>query len=378
MKYILILSIIINVSLFAQDGKSEIHHDELKISPDLFDEIGISFTSIKRMSLDKQIKVYGEIIPTVDGYSIVGTLISGRISKVYVNLGDEVKKGQVLFEISSLEVMEIIDQYFSSQAELKRAQNAYERLKKLRNENIGSEKNFFDAESAFEKSKAEFESNDRKIHALGFTDSELKELTISKKHHSTAMSIKAPISGRIDHLTVKRGQFVSGEEILAEILDSKKLWARVHIYETDAIKIKKDMDVLLYSSTNPDTKSSGKVLNISQSLMRDKKSVEAIVSLESSKNFILGSNITANIQSSLGQKLFVLPSEAVIKDNEGSFVFVRESSDSFEKRKVITGKEVDGFIQIRNGLNVNESVVEKGSFYLKSLSKGEELGGHHD
>ena len=378
MKYILLLLTILNIALFSQDKdyKNEEDHDDLRISPSMFEEIGISFTSLKQMVLENQIKAYGEVISTNNGSSDVGTLLSGRIGTIHVQLGQEVKKGDKLFEISSLEVMELMDNYFSRVAELKRATQNFNRLKTLRKENIGSEKAFFEAQSDYEKSKAQFESTDRKIHAIGFTDEELNDFSESKKHHSANMNVKAPISGIITQLSIKQGQFVSGEEILAEILNPKELWARLHVYEKNISKIKIGSNVDISSPKNKLIKSFGTVISKSHSFMKGKKSVEVIVSIENAQNFILGSNINAVIFNSSGKKSWILPDQSVIKEGTKSFVFIHEKDGVFEKKEVLIGKEVSGFIQILKGVDKNERVVENGSFYLKALSKGDEIGGH--
>ena len=375
MKYFYLM-LFFTLILFAQEHENEEHHDELNVSPSLFKEIGITFTKLEHKVLEKHVKSYGEVIPSNNGFSEVGTLVSGRVGKIHVKLGQFVNKGDKLFEVSSLEVMELMDDYFSTKAEFKRAEKNYSRLLKLRKESIGSDKSFFISESDFEKSKAKFESADRKIHAIGFTDHELKKLTESTKHSSTMMNIKAPISGVITELNVKNGKFVNSEHTLAKILNSKKMWARLHVYEKNISFIKSGSKIELTCPSNPLVKTSGTIFSKSNSFMKGKKSIEVIAEIDNTKHLVLGSNINAIIFNSDGKTSTVLPDQSVIEEKGEHFVFIRKSDSEFEKRKVIVGKQVGSFVQILNGVNKNESVVENGSFYLKALSKGEELGGH--
>lgn len=111
MKLLLHLLIIFNLSIFAQE-KDEHDEENLSISSDIQAEIGFTFTTLKQMTLNNQIKAYGEVIPATKGFSTIGTLLSGRVEKI--------TKGDKLFEISSLDVMELMDAYFSRKAELKR------------------------------------------------------------------------------------------------------------------------------------------------------------------------------------------------------------------------------------------------------------------
>ena len=378
MKYILIILILLPLTIYAQDHESDENHSELKISAEMIKEIGITYTNLKKVDITHKIKAYGEVIPTSNGVSDVGTLLSGRVSNIFIRLGQSVNKGDKLFEISSIEVLELMDRYYTTKAELNRATKNYDRIKKLKKDGIGSEKSYLEAELEFEKSKTNYESTDRKIHALGFTDEELNEITTTNKHHSANMIIKAPITGEVTQLLVKKGQFISGEETMAVIVNRDQLWARLHLYENNIPKVRNNLDVEIISPVNPNLKSRGKVISYSLSFMKGKKSSEVITTINEPNKFIIGSNITAMISQNINKKVWALPSESVIKEQEDYYVFIKISEVEFEKKKVIISDMNEYYIQILKGVNENDIVVYKGTFYLKSLSKGDEIGGHDD
>ena len=378
MKFRMLILTLIHFTFFAQEHSSEENHTELKISTVMINELGITFTKVNKTFINQKIKAYGEVIATNNGESEVGTLLTGRVIKTYIKLGQYVNKGDKLFEISSLEVLELIDKYYIAKAELNRATKNYNRIAKLKKDGIGSERSYLEVELEYEKSKTNFESTDRKIHALGFTDDELNEIIKNNNHNSANMFIKAPISGEITQLHVKNGQFISGEETMAVIVNRDQLWARLHIYENNISLIKKNLNVLITSPINPDLLSDGKIISHTLSFMMGKKSSEVITTIESPNKFVIGSYITALISQKNDKKVWALPSESVINEDNEYYVFIKKTENEFEKKKVIIGKTNEHYFQILNGINENDIIVQKGTFYLKSLAKGEDIGGHHD
>jgi multidrug efflux pump subunit AcrA (membrane-fusion protein) len=69
----------------------------------------------------------------------------------------------------------------------------------------------------------------------------------------------------------------------------------------------------------------------------------------------------------------MIPAEALIKIDNADYVFVQNNELSFAKRKVVTGALYKNLVEIKSGLNENEKIVVKGSFYLKSEMMKDEL-----
>lgn len=116
------------------------------------------------------------------------------------------------------------------------------------------------------------------------------------------MNIKAPISGVITELSVNKGQYITAEESLAEILDSSKLWARIHVYQNDLPHINVGSNVEILSAVDASVKSFGTIISKSNAFMRGKKSIEIIASINQPEQFITGSNINSIIYNSAGKK----------------------------------------------------------------------------
>ena len=69
--------------------------------------------------------------------------------------------------------------------------------------------------------------------------------------------------------------------------------------------------------------------------------------------------------------------EALLREGDRSFVFVRAEPGTFERRWVETGTETERWAEVVAGLSPGDEVVVEGAFLLKSQSMADELGGHH-
>jgi cobalt-zinc-cadmium efflux system membrane fusion protein len=73
-------------------------------------------------------------------------------------------------------------------------------------------------------------------------------------------------------------------------------------------------------------------------------------------------------------KGIVINSEAIVKMDENDVIFIVKNDTTFEKRKVESGLELDGKIEIIKGLHEGEKYISKGAFYLKSELMKESFG----
>jgi cobalt-zinc-cadmium efflux system membrane fusion protein len=229
-------------------------------------------------SQSARIEAIGEVEVPVQNRHFAATQVEGRISRIFVDPGDDVVVGQVLAEVASLPVFELQLELLRNQAHARWAREKATRLRSLQTSQAARKVDLWQAETdldVVEHSIAEIRSQ---LKSLGFDDDALKSLEASgldplKRAESGTMSIpiRAPASGRLGHFEVTPGEVVrpseSGQAVpslpLFEIHDRSKIWVCAHVRETQASLVRLGQVAQVSFPALPGKTVAGKVVRIS-------------------------------------------------------------------------------------------------------------------
>ena len=347
----------------------------VRLSKESAKEINLEISEISEGELSGAITASAKILPDQDLEAYVGSLVQGRVSKVFVNIGSYVKKGQTLMLIEGLQIGEIKAQFLKAKANLSYTEANFNRLKTLIEQNVGSQKSFLEAKAEYEKAKAEFNAEDKKIHSIGLDDKDIEESNSNDEHTTGLLAVKSPIEGTVVERNVVIGQLVESNTNSFRIINTSSLFADGQIYENELGRINGKPDITITTLSDPDNQFKGKIIYISDILDKETRTfkVRATVSNPDKK---LKPEMFAqmHIPTSKPAKALIVPAEAVVKEGNESYVFIVVSDTSFEKRDVVTGGTQGENIEIKSGVKKGEKLVTKGTFMLKSEMKKEIFG----
>jgi len=361
-----------------EEQSKSVRSDIVKISQASINEIGLKTETVSLKPFSDFIKVAAIVVVNQDNEAQVGSLVQGRVQKVYVKAGDYVKAGQVLMQVEGLEIGKIIAGFLTAKAGLEFQKSDYERQKTLIEQKVGSQKSFLEAQAEYEKALAEFDAEDKKIHSIGLSDEDITNSTgrNAERHTPGTLPVKSPITGFVAERNVVIGQLVDGTTNAFKIINTNSVWIDGQIYEKDISKITKKTNASFIAVSYPGEMFKGNITYISQII--DEKSRTITVRGEFSnpggklKPQMFGEMqlpVTKNSQAIL------IPAESIIKIDNADFVFVQKEDLTFEKKPVVTGSNKNELIEIKDGLRENEIVVVKGAFFLKSELMKAELEG---
>jgi membrane fusion protein, heavy metal efflux system len=357
-----------------EENKEKNDPDEIKLSINSIKEIGLqSETTFK--SSEGFIVVPAIIQTNQDNEAQVGSLVQGRVYKVFVKAGSYVKKGQELMLVEGLEIGEIKSGFLKARANLEFQKSNYERQKTLIDQKVGSQKSFLESQAEYEKALAEFNAEDKKIHAIGLNDDDLINVNNvnSQEHTSGTLPVKSPIDGIVAERNVVIGQYVDGTTNAFKIINTGAVWCDGQIYEKDIDKITEKTKVIFTATAYPDEKLIGNIIYIGQVI--DEKTRTITIRAEfNNPNQKLKPQMFGEMQipCEKNSAALFIPVEALVKIDNNDFVFIQKSDSIFEKRAVTTGSVQNDRVEIRDGIKAKENVVVKGVFYLKSeLMKSE-------
>jgi cobalt-zinc-cadmium efflux system membrane fusion protein len=381
---LLIAANVLVFSFYGCGGKEEPKKEEnqkeqseiVKLSVESIKQIKLETVIISLQPFTGYLTIPAKVITNQDNEAQIGSLVQGRVHKVFVRVGDYVKVGQILMTVEGLDVGQIKAGFLIAKAALDYTRSNYERQKKLFDEKIGSQKTLLESQSEYEKALAEYKAEDKKIHSVGLSDEEVTETKISEEHTSGTLPIKSSINGVVVERNVVIGQLVDATTNAFKVINTTTVWVDGQIYEKDITKISQKTNALFTSATYQNEKFNGRIIYIGQTVDEQSRTITIRGEFNNANNK-LKPQMFGELKIPVGSnaKAIMIPAEAVVKEAEQEYVFVQTSDTTFEQRKVITGTSIDNRIEIKEGLKEGEKVVSKGVFYLKSELKKDELEG---
>lgn len=383
--YSMIVIIILTLLQIGCTEKPEEHNDEHKEGHS--DIVTLSTESIEQIKLESQIismqpfsgtiKIPAEVKINQDYEAQIGSLIQGRVHKVFVKVGDYVKAGQLLMTVEGLEVGEIKAGYLKAKANYDNAKANYERQTKLYDEKIGSQKSLLESQAEFEKATAEYRAEDKKIHSVGLSDEDVMNEKDGDEHTSGTLPIKSLINGVVVERNVVIGQLVDATTNAFKIINTSSVWIDGQLYEKDANRISENSDVYFTSSTYPGEKFNAKLNYVGKVIDESTRTITIRAELNNPTGKLKPQMFgELHISSGKNSNALLMPIESVVKIDNDDFVFVLENDSVFQKRAIQLGSTQNGMVEIVNGVKEGERVVVKGSFYLKSEIMKNEIEEH--
>ncbi len=269
----------------------------------------------------------------------VGAEVAGRVMKVHVEVGDRVKKGQVLAELDATD--------FSADARRTEAQAITQR--KL-------------AERYQELAKKGFISP-AKLEEIEAQNVAAREQYARAAKNLSRTRIVSPVDGRVDARFVSVGDWIDLGKPTFQLSSSESLRVRLPFPETVAGRIKEGQDVTLTTPAAPGEIFSGKVTQIRSLVGTGNRSFDAIVEVKNPGAWRPGGSVDGSVLVDLHPGAVTVPEASVVLRPAGTVVYVVEGGKALQ-RLVKTGTKREGYVEILAGVKPGETVVMDGAGFL--------------
>ncbi len=312
----------------------------------------------------------------------VGAQVNGQIQKLYVKLGDKVKKGDMIAEIdprtqinslSSAKAELRIVQADKKQTEalLKMQEAEYNRQLKMRKGNATSDASLESAEASLAQTKAKLEACDAYI--------EKAKISVSTAETNLGYTkITAPRDGVVIGIVTEEGQTVVSTQsapTIVKIADLDTMTVEAEISEADVVKVKAGMPAYFtilgmpgrkfiseFRAIEPATESESSSSSSASSASSSTQAIyyNALLDVDNSEG-ILRKSMTAEVTIVLGESKNVLYLPiAVLNQNLGDNkykVFVKGKDGKAEERVVTVGRKDNVNYEIVEGITENDEII---------------------
>jgi cobalt-zinc-cadmium efflux system membrane fusion protein len=353
--------------------------DGVRVTEDQSHQLEI--VKVKLQPFRVQKSAIGQIAFNEDASTVVLTPFSGRVTRLIAKLGDQVKRGDPLFEIDSPEVVQAqtdliaalqgVEKVKSQMALAKRVLDrqtglmadratAQRELDQARNDHAVAESDYATAQGTLTAAR------NRLRVIVGRAAAEVDRVE-RERIVNPLITVNAPIDGTIIARKIGPGQYVRTDagDPLFSIADLSVMWLKANVPENDIplVSVGQEIEV--------------KVLALPSRTFKARITTIGAASDSSTRRVVVRSEIP-NPDGALKSEMFAtfkiatgasesgpaVPIEAVIWEGETPIVWVEREPMTFQRRKVKVGPEQDGRVQIREGVREGESVVGRGAIFV--------------
>jgi len=330
---------------------------EIRIDPVQVQNIGVVSVEADIADIARQSRTVGILDFNADSVTWINTKFEGWIEKVHVNyVGEEVRKGQPLFEIYSPELV-------TTQEEYLRALDYRTSL-----EGSGRPGTRRQAESLVRSTR------DR-LSYWDIADEQIEQLEKSKQVRRR-LTVTSPADGVVAEVMSEalEGMYVKPGMDLYKIADLSTVWVHADIYELDIPWIRKGQPAAVSFRNAPEEQFRGKVLFLYPEVSRDTRTLKICVEVPNPQRRLRpGMYADVVVQGPPVRNAVVAPQSAVIRSGERNIVFIDLGEGRFQPREVELGvKGARDRIQIVSGVSAGEQVVTQAQFMLDSESRLQE------
>ena len=299
--------------------------------------------AVRTMNASKQIfehyfEATGEIESVNEAF--ISPEVNGQVVKIAVIEGQKVKKGQLLAKLNTSLVEKNIQEV---ETQMEFAKIMFDKQSDLWNRNIGSERQYLEAEN-------NYESLHNKLQTL-------------KTQYDMSV-ITAPFSGVVEDIMIKKGELAGPGMMLMQVVSLDNMVVKAKLSEAHLSSVRVGETVSISFPSYSDMKMEANITRVGNVINKQNRTFIVEIKL---KNYDkrLKPNMLVNIlfNDYSGNDNFVVPSILIKKDIQGRYLYVVEEKDNLDmavKRYVETGKSYKDMSEVTKGLNVDELIITDG------------------
>ncbi len=315
----------------------------------------------------------GKIQFNEEAVTRVHSPVTGRVVEVLAKPGDVVEAGHALFTLDSPDLGQAKSDYVKAISDVERADKALRLAKELFEVKAIPQKDIRETESDYRKAVAERERAASRLRTLGLPDSQVAEVG-ARADTGTRLLVRAPRSGVIVERNLVPGQVVAYGQSdtpinLFVIADLRTMWVLADVYEPDVPKIRHGESVVVTLPCCPKDRYEGQVNYISDVVDKETRTVK-VRAVVPNRGRSLKAEMFVRVAIGIGNRqVLTLPQSAIHREYGDTFVIVKKGNEEYERRPVKVGADLNGSVEVLEGVRPGDLVASTGSILLKRVAK---------
>lgn len=325
----------------------------------------IQLVTIQPASFRPIVEATGNVAFNGDRSTQVLSTVSGPATRVVVNPGTVVTRGQPLAYVSSPDFASAVADYRKAQTSFRNAKRIADRDSALFKNDALARADLEQAQADLAAAEADLEAAVQNMRALGVEESQIEAIQQGKSAPIQAI-IRAPISGTVVEKLIADGQLLAaGTTPCFTIADLSTMWVMANVFASDLndVSVGQPVDIITDIAQRP---IAGKVDYIAALADPGTKAVSVRV-VATNLNHMLRRDMFVRVQIKSGHehKGILVPVASVLRDDQNlPYVFV-STATGYARRRIDLGTRVGDKYEITSGLNAGDQVVADGALFLQ-------------
>lgn len=314
----------------------------VELTPEQLKAMEVQLAPPSAQPIVSNIYLNGKVTSLPNLSASVSSNIEGKVEKIFVTKGSLVRKGQPLMVLSSMQLIELQNEYLAAKSEVDFLTVEFKRQEELIKNNVGALADFQITEAKYNAALSREKALRAKLQLLDIDAEQFKNPKTSVI--TSQVTIKSPIDGYITDLPVTIGMLASVQTKLAEIIDNSQLYAEIFIYEKDMDLISEGQEVEIDFINNAFENVTGKVMSVSRAINTETRAITAMVQFAAPKGALIlpGMNVRAIVLNKEGTKgALTVPLSALMKEEDQTYIFAGENKPNTEGKLKITRYKIE-------------------------------------
>ena len=350
-----------------EEAQAQVTPTAVKLTAAQRTHIGI-FTVVEA-PFSKTVEAAGAVDFDNDQATTVIAAFSGPVTRILVNAGDKVAKGQPLATVESADFSAAVGAYSKALATARTNRKLADIDKDLAAHDGLSQKEAQQAQTDAVNAEADRDAALRALVSLGVAAPTIQALQQGQTVARVPGVIRAPIAGTVADKSITPGQLVqAGTTPCFTVANLSKVWVLAQVAGPDLAQVRVGQGASVTADTTAQA-FRGVVSNIGAEVNPDTRAVIARVVVDNpgdllKKQMYVHVAIRAGAQS----RGLLAPVSSVLRDDENlPFVYVAQTDGGFGRRHVSLGDRTGDRYEITSGLAAGDKIVDDGGIFLQFM-----------
>ncbi len=319
-----------------------------------------------QQAVSERLRVPGQIDFDEQRVARIGASVTGRVTELFVVPGQQVKAGDILAQLHSTELGTAQLAYQKAVAQRDLQARALERAKLLLAADVIGSAELQKRQSELAMAEAEVRAAVDQLRVMG--------VSMRTGGMSSISPVVASLGGTVVERKVTRGQVVQPADALFTVADLSRVWVVGQVPESAAPLVRAGQAVEIETGA-PGERIVGKLIWVSDIVDPQTRTVTVRTEVDNPERALKPSMLATLLIESRPEQKLVVPTSAVVREDNRDYVFVQASPTDYRLVPVKLGDESNGVRPVTSGLQAGQPIVVDGGFHLNNERKRAEMEG---
>jgi len=329
---------------------------------------GIRVEPVNAGEVRGSVRIPAVVEPNAYKQVVVTPLVAGRVTRVAVELGDRVRRGQLLAEVYSPELADAQREYLSFAGDFEAAHQQLRRTERLVEIGAASRQELERTRAEHIAHETHLEGARSRLVLLGMTPGAIARLRPGTPI-TAETTVPAPLTGVIIEREANPGLNVDTSTKLFTVVDLSTVWVVGDLYERDLARVEVGSPATTTAEAYPDLTVQGRVSYIDPRVSAETRTARIRVEVPNSDGRLrFGMYVDLEVGGGEAAEAVLVPRRAVQTIADRQVVYLARAGEPgrFTEREVRLGRAAGDRIEVVSGLSAGDRIVTDGSFSVRA------------